>query len=108
MLACSVPMFTGMTCTPSQQTLTFNTLATTEDATTKAYSAYMSLVLQGQIPTNNVHAVSDYMREFQTIEVLAITAAAGNTNAIAGPEVTAASVKVLNAVNADKQKAGVK
>lgn len=68
----------------------------------------MQLVLQGTIPTNNVPTVSAYFRDFQAVESTAVTQAAGNTNAIAGPDVTAASVKVLNAVNADKAKAGVK
>lgn len=94
--------------TPTQQTFTYNTLAGTEDATAGAYKAYMHLVLQGAIPTNNVPAVSAYYRDFQAIEAGAVALAAGNTNAIAGPEVAAASVKVLNAVNADKAKAGVK
>lgn len=99
---------TGMTCSPSQNKLTYNTLASTEDATSKAYSSYMTLVLQAKIPTNNVPTVANDFRTFQTVMSAAVTLAAGNTNAIATPEVTAASIKVINDVNLDKAKAGVK
>ena len=79
----------------SQSRVLYNTLSTLQIGTTGAYNTYLSLVVQGQVPTNGVPAISADYNLFQVVWAGAVTVASGNTNSTAPQTVLDASAKVL-------------
>ncbi len=69
----SFPLVTGMTCSTSQQRVTYNTLYTVGQAVNSAYSAYMDQVVAGKA-TFNV-AVANAYNQFQVAFAIAVQSA---------------------------------
>jgi hypothetical protein len=82
-------------CTAPQQRVAFNSLYTTHVTVDGAVASYFALVAQGSLPTNDVPALAQDYREFQTAFNLALEIVANNTNAPAPPSVVNAASKVL-------------
>ncbi len=82
-------------CTAPQQRVAFNSLYTTHVTVDGAVASYFALVAQGSLPTNDVPALAQDYREFQTAFNLALEVVANNTNAPAPATVVNAASKVL-------------
>lgn len=84
-------------CTTSAQRVTYNTLYSTHVAVDSAFSGYMSSVIIGTTPTNNVPKAAQAYREFQSVFNTAIAVAQFNTNAPASGVVLESATKVFTA-----------
>lgn len=85
--------WTGMTCTSSQQRVTYNTLYSTGLAVNNAYAAYNDAVVGGHAIFSTSVALK--YNEFQTAFNLAITAAQNNAQAITPQNVADLANQVL-------------
>lgn len=80
-------VFSGMTCTPSQQRQIFNTISTELVTARNAYDAFLDNELRQATPNlSNIRAASNAFNSVQLAAQIAIAAAHGNTNAIAPPD----------------------
>jgi len=104
-LALSLPLWLGMTCSPSAQTTAYNTLATTGITVNTAYTTYLNLVVTGKVATNSVPAVSQAYNDFQTAYGAALTIAQFNPNAIAPSNVVASANALVAKINLTEGKA---
>lgn len=86
-------------CTTSQQRAAFNTIATVQVVTVGAYDGYLSGVVSGAFPTNDVPKVSQKFNVFQAATLVALDAVEYNTNAIAPPYLSLVSTDLLNLIN---------
>ena len=86
--------WTGMTCTPSQQKVTYNTLASVGTAVNTAYAAYNDQVVRGQATFSP--SVAKAYNDFQAGFGVAVAAASANPSAVAPQNV----VDLANAVYA--------
>jgi len=86
--------WTGMTCSQSQQRLTYNSLASVGLAVNSAYAAYNDQVVAGKATFSPT--VAKAYNDFQAAYLVAVTAASNNPNAIAPQNV----VDLANAVYA--------
>lgn len=84
--------WTGMTCSQSQQRITYNSLATVGQAVNTAYAAYNDQVVAGKATFSSV--VAKAYNDFQSGFNVAVTAASNNPQAIAPQNV----VDLANAV----------
>lgn len=84
----------------------YTTLASVESATTQAYTAYLHLVITGQIPTNSVPSVSRDYNVFQAVMGATVTLSANGTLSPATTNVTAAAAQVVSDIAAAKAVAG--
>lgn len=75
---CAAPMFTAATCKPTQQRLTYNSLASAGQSVNSAYSAYLDLVVKGSVATNSVPVVSKGYNDFQSAFGAAVAGAQFN------------------------------
>lgn len=87
-------------CTTSQRRTTYNTLASLELTTTKAYDGYLGAVISGQARTNDLPQITRDFNAFQKTMQVAILTARNNTNALASPNLEAESSKLLDAIAA--------
>lgn len=85
-------------CTTSQQGTAINTLSALEIATTASYDSYITLVVNGTIPTNDVPSVSKDFNTFQQ-GVKASIALLGTSNAIAPATIVLQSSSITNKIN---------
>lgn len=83
---------------------TYTTLASTELAAKSSYDGYLDSVLSGKTRTNDVPIISASFDEFQSVMKIAVNAASGNTNALVTADVSRASAKLLQQINAVKGK----
>ncbi len=88
--------WTGMTCTPSQQKATYNTLSSVGLAVNSAYAAYNDQVVTGKA-TFNVTVAKAY-NDFQSVFGVAVAAASTNPQAIAPQNVVDAANAVYAAI----------
>lgn len=93
-----------VSCTTSQQRKTVNSLFTTGSSVDAAYQSYLTLVVQGVLPTNNVPKISKQYREFQAVFNTALTLATLNSNAVASADVLKAANQFTLAVSTEKEK----
>lgn len=85
--------WTGMSCTPTQQKVTYNTLATVGQGVNTAYAAWNDQVVQGKA-TFNV-AVADKYNTFQKAYAVAVQSASMNTAAVAPQDLVTLANEVL-------------
>ncbi len=85
-------------CTTTQKKTAYNTLYSLEVSTTAAYQGYLTEVVQGKVPTNNVPKVSGAYNKFQIGIDTAATAAQFNWTNLAPAEVVGLAGQVLNAI----------
>jgi hypothetical protein len=85
-------------CTTSQTTTAYNTLSGLETAVSGAYNGYLTLVVQGTVPTNNVPVVSKSFNDFQAAFIVATVAAQNNTNALAPTNLVTEAGAVVNLI----------
>lgn len=86
-------------CTTNQQTTALNTLSSLEQTTTTTYDGYLTLVIQGKVPTNDVPKVSHAYNDFQAGMVVAIVTLQGNTNALAPTNLVTESGAIIQLIN---------
>jgi len=103
-LCLALVVLPGMTCKPSQQTTTYNTLSSVHLTTSGAYNAYLDLVVQGKLSTNMVPVVSRDYSTFIAVWNGAVSIAASGVTAPASPAVANASATVLADINVAKTK----
>lgn len=84
----------------SLNTTTFKTLSAVEITTETTYNAYLSQVISGTVPTNNVPKISADFRSFQALMRVTVAAASGNTNSPAPLSVQNASGDLINKITA--------
>lgn len=85
--------------TTNTQTKTINTIGSLEQVTDSAYRSYVTLVIKGSLPTNDVPKASKIFNDFQTAALLATVVAKNDTNALAPSsllEESAAAVALFN------------
>jgi len=92
----------GMTCQKSPKQITYNTLASVGYTTDAALKSYLDLVARGDVPTTALPKVTERYTTFQAIYSLALNAAQMNPNTVAGADVIAASVTVINEIEKAK------
>lgn len=90
----SIALTPAMTCTPSQQRLTYNSLFSVGQAVNQAYAAYNDQVVTGKATFNP--SVAKAYNDFQAGYAVAVVTASNNPNAIAPQNV----VDLANAVYA--------
>lgn len=86
-------------CNGNQQTVAIKTIGSLEVTVDNAYKSYVSLVVTGQLPTNDVPTAANVFNKFQASAVLATVAVKNNTNALAPDsliEESAAAVALFN------------
>lgn len=92
-------------CSATQQRKVYNSLATTGIAEETSYEAFLTLVLNGSVKTNDVPVVSQRHRDFKALFDAACTSAQLLTNITeTPPEVVAAAGSVNTAIAAAKAK----
>lgn len=87
------PLTTAMTCNPSQQRLTYNTLASVGSAVNSAYAAYNDQVVAGKATFSPT--VATKYNEFQAAYAVAVNLAQNSTSAVAPQNVVDLSNSVL-------------
>lgn len=93
--------WTGMTCSQSQQRLTYNTLATVGQSVNSAYAAYLDQVVHGKA-TYSVALANDY-NKFQGLFNTAVQAASMNLAAPAPAELQSLATSILSAITTLKK-----
>lgn len=88
--------WTGMTCTSSQQKVTYNTLYSVGLAVNSAYAAYNDKVVAGTATFNP--SVGKVYNDFQSAYGVAVTAASLNTAAVAPQNVVDLANSVYAAI----------
>jgi hypothetical protein len=73
----------AVSCTTPAQRTAYNTIWSIEQSGTTAYDGYVTLVLKGLVPTNDVPAVSLKFNQFQAASKVAADTAQAGTNALA-------------------------
>jgi hypothetical protein len=88
----------GMTCTPSQQQTTYNTIFSVETTTRAAFDAYLDQAVK-QVPpdTNGLAKAAFAWNTFQSAERAAIDIAQGSKNAPAPQSLVDAQTKAMSA-----------
>lgn len=74
---------------------TFQTLSATEQAVDIGYRAYIDLVIQGKVKTNNVPIVAHAYNDFQAAMKAAVLLSQSNTNAPASQSILDAASNIL-------------
>lgn len=85
-------------CTSTKQQAAFNSISSVEQTSTAAYQGYISLVIQGKIPTNDVPKVSHLFNDVQASVNLASLAVQFNTNAVAPANLVTEAGALLNLI----------
>jgi hypothetical protein len=86
----------GMTCTPSQQQTTYNTIFSVETTTRSAFDAYLDLAIKQSPPnTNGLAQAAFAWNTFQAAERAAIDIAQGNKNSPAPQSLVDAQAKAI-------------
>lgn len=91
------------TCKPNQQRTAYNTVYTAEQAATSAYSAYLDLVIKGQIQTNGLPSVSSKFNLFQRSADAAATSLTFNPTNPAPADVSALLSDLLATIDLIKK-----
>ena len=95
-----------MGCKASQQQVAYNTIYSVQKATVASYDAYLSLVIQGKVATNDVPRVSKAFNVFQASSLVAMDGVQFNTNALAPASLVTEANDVINLITIAKK--GVK
>lgn len=85
-------------CTSSQQQITYNSLATIEATADTGYSNYVTLVIKGSLPTNQLPTISKAYNDLHAAVALAATLDQASTNAIVGTNVTVELTSLLQLI----------
>ena len=88
--------WTGMTCSSSQQRITYNTLATVGSAVNTAYAAYLDQVVAGKA-TYSVALANDY-NKFQALFNTAVQAASMNLAAPASADLQSLAASIVSTI----------
>lgn len=91
------------TCNPNQQRTAYLTVYTAEQAATSAYSAYLDLVIKGQIQTNGLPSVSAKFNAFQAVASAATDSLTFNPTNPPPPDVTAKLTDLLTTIDVSKK-----
>ena len=91
-------LFCAVNCTTTQKKTAYNTLYSLELTTTASYQGYLTSVVKGTIPTNNVPKVSAVYNKFQLGMTEAVTVAQFNWTNLAPATVVGLASDVLNAI----------
>lgn len=83
--------------TPKQKT--YNTIYTLQLATTAAFDSYISLAVDGKVPTNGIPRVSTAYNKFQVSSLIAQDAAHFAVDAKAPSSLITESQDVINLIN---------
>lgn len=86
--------WTGMTCSSSQQRITYNTLATVGQAVNTAYAAYLDQVVAGKA-TYSVAVANDY-NKFQGLFNTAVQAASMNLASPASADLQSLAASIVS------------
>jgi hypothetical protein len=89
-------------CTTSQQKAAVNSLYSIDQTTTAAVDAFDTLVIQGQVPTNDVPKISKAYNDYHAAFLIAVDAVQYNTNAIAPPNLVIEANDIVNLINTVK------
>ena len=106
-LCCALILLPAMTCAPSAQTASYNTLSSVQLTTSGAYNAYLDLVIQGKIATNMVPTISRDYSIFMAVWSGAVSVAETGVIAPATPSVAVAAATVIADINIAKAAKGV-
>lgn len=80
--------FIGQGCNTTQQQIAAQSIAALEVGAKSAYDGYLTLVVNGTIPTNSVPQATRAYNDFQASALLAALAVQNNTNALAPTNLT--------------------
>ena len=95
----------GIACQMTPQKAAVSTLTEVGNTGNSAYEAYLSLVVQGSLPTNDVPKITAIYRDFQVSFGVAASAAHFATNAtLANPELLSTLNQLQNAILVIQQK----
>jgi len=89
----------AIACSTTQQRQALNTIGGVETTATVAVDSYYTLVIKGQLPTNDVPKVSKAYDSLQASVRLALTIVQNNTNALAPSNLVLEQMDLLNLVN---------
>ena len=89
-------------CATNQSATAYKTLAAVQTTTAGAYSAYLNLVVTGQLKTNSVPTVSRDYTMFLAVWNAAVSVAASGTNAVATDVVANAAGAVISDISLAK------
>jgi uncharacterized lipoprotein YehR (DUF1307 family) len=98
MLLGSLLAFSLAGCTTSQQTTTYNALASLEATADISYSNYVTLVIKGQISTNSLPAISKAYNDLHAAVNLAATLDQAGTNVTVPANLTAELTSLVNLI----------
>lgn len=107
-LLISLPLTVAMTCSRTQQMITYNTLYSVEHSVVAANDGYQALVIKGSLPTNDLPKVSARFNQFQAGFLVALDLAQYNTNALAPAALQVEAQDFINLVSSIKNNGGVK
>ena len=91
------PVTSGMSCKPTQQRVTYNTLATIGQTVNKAYAAYLDQVVAGKAKYSQTLA-QDY-NKFQGLYNTAVQAASMNLQAPTPTDLEGLGRSIITAIN---------
>lgn len=94
--------YSGCNTTPTQQTVTVNTLLGLGQSVNAAFAAYSDLLIAGKVSTNSLPQISAAYADFQLAFASAVRIAQSNTNAPPPPELAAAGAKLITTLNQQK------
>ncbi len=93
----ATPVVVVTSCTPLQERVTYNTLATVGDGVDTAMKAYTDLLVAGKVDVSTLKGVAEKYTKFQTMYKAAVIVAQGNPKSTAPPNVTEAAAEFLTA-----------
>jgi hypothetical protein len=85
-------------CKTSHQRIVFNTIASVQTITVGAYDGYVSQVIKGTIPTNDLPSISRKLNVFNAATLVALDGVQYNTNALAPEFLTTISGDLINLI----------
>ncbi len=91
-------------CHMSAQKTAGNTIYTLDKVVVTAYDAYLSLVVKGTVPTNDVPRVSKAFNQFQAAAQVAYDVVQFNTNALAPSALIQESTDLIQLINSVNHK----
>jgi len=85
-------------CNTTQQTTTYNALASIENTADASYNAYVQQVIKGTIRTNSLPAVSKAYNDLHAAIGLAATLDQSGTNVLVSANLTAELTSLVNLI----------
>ncbi len=89
----------GLGCKSSAQKIAGNTIYSIDKVAVTSYDAYLSLVIKGSLPTNDVPKVSKAFNQFQAAVTIAYDGVQYNTNALAPSALVQESTDLITLIN---------